>query len=74
MGTNWTQVFLERIDNLSEKSTPKFGKMNVSQMICHCTDQIRSNPIHKKAPKNQIKGAFFTSVASVTPMRYTYLF
>jgi hypothetical protein len=41
MQNNWTQIFLERIDNLSVNSTPKFGKMNVFQMLCHCADQIR---------------------------------
>jgi Protein of unknown function (DUF1569) len=41
MKENWTQIFLERIDNLSVSSNPKFGKMNVCQMLCHCADQIR---------------------------------
>ncbi len=33
--------FFERIDNLSSEQKPLFGKMNVQQMVCHCTDQIR---------------------------------
>lgn len=34
------QVF-ERIDKLNSESKPLFGKMNVHQMICHCTDFYR---------------------------------
>jgi len=33
--------FFQRIDELTLEHKPLFGKMNVSQMICHCTDQIR---------------------------------
>ncbi len=33
--------FFQRIDNLTTEHTPLFGKMNVHQMVCHCTDQIR---------------------------------
>ena len=32
---------LARIKVLTESSTAKWGKMNVNQMIVHCTDQIR---------------------------------
>jgi len=31
----------ERIKSLHENSVRKWGKMNVSQMLCHCTDQLR---------------------------------
>jgi hypothetical protein len=31
------QVLINRINTLSEKSTAQWGKMNVSQMIKHCT-------------------------------------
>ncbi|TAE31642.1 MAG: DUF1569 domain-containing protein [Cytophagales bacterium] len=37
----WVSDFIERIDQLSPDSTPTFGKMNVSQMLCHCADQLR---------------------------------
>jgi hypothetical protein len=39
--TDWTNLFFERIDKLQPDSKPVFGKMNVSQMLCHCADQIR---------------------------------
>ena len=35
------QDFLSRIDQLTAGHRPKFGKMNVHQMVCHCTDQLR---------------------------------
>lgn len=38
---NDIKVFFERIDRLTLDHKPLFGKMNVSQMICHCADQIR---------------------------------
>lgn len=33
--------FYQRIDSLSPEQKAHFGKMNVSQMVCHCTDQLR---------------------------------
>ncbi len=30
-----------RINSVCEKDKPKFGQMNVNQMICHCADQLR---------------------------------
>ncbi|HMB63798.1 MAG TPA: hypothetical protein VKN36_12040, partial [Eudoraea sp.] len=33
--------FFKRIDQLTPEQQPLFGKMNVNQMVCHCTDQIR---------------------------------
>lgn len=33
--------FFKRIDQLTPGQQPLFGKMNVNQMVCHCTDQIR---------------------------------
>lgn len=30
-----------RINLLNKFLNPKWGKMNVSQMVCHCTDQLR---------------------------------
>ena len=30
--------FLTRIDSLTPIHKPKYGKMNVNQMVCHCTD------------------------------------
>jgi len=35
------QEFLRRIDALTLAHKPKFGQMNVHQMVCHCTDQLR---------------------------------
>lgn len=35
------QIYFHRIDKLQLNAKPSFGKMNVNQMICHCTDQIR---------------------------------
>lgn len=32
---------LERIEKLTTQHKPLFGLMDVSQMVCHCTDQIR---------------------------------
>lgn len=32
---------LNRINNLSENKKPLWGKMNVNQMVCHCSDQLR---------------------------------
>jgi len=34
-------TLIDRIDNLSVDSKAKFGIMNVNQMLCHCTDQLR---------------------------------
>ncbi len=36
-----TQAFFDRIDQLHPGLEPKFGKMNVHQMVCHCTDFFR---------------------------------
>ncbi len=33
--------FINRIDNLRPVQKPKFGKMNVNQVICHCADAFR---------------------------------
>lgn len=33
--------FLERINSVTQNDKGLFGKMNVNQMIVHCTDQIR---------------------------------
>ena len=33
--------FFSRIDKLTLQHKPSFGKMNVHQMICHCTDLFR---------------------------------
>ena len=30
--------FLTRIDSLTPIHKSKYGKMNVNQMVCHCTD------------------------------------
>lgn len=32
---------IKRISSIQDTDTAKFGKMNVNQMICHCTDQLR---------------------------------
>ena len=34
-------IFLQRIDKLTIDHQGTFGVMNVNQMICHCTDQLR---------------------------------
>ena len=34
-------LFTERIDKLTPLHSPKYGKMNVHQMVCHCTDFYR---------------------------------
>lgn len=41
--------FFLRIDKLTLQHTPVFGKMNVHQMICHCTDLYRLAFGEKKA-------------------------
>jgi len=48
MSTDEIKNYFDRIDKLKANAKPKFGKMNVNQMICHCTDQIRLalNTIH----------------------------
>lgn len=33
--------FIRRIGTVNPDDKAKFGKMNVSQMICHCADQFR---------------------------------
>ncbi len=35
------EEFLKRIGQLTPEHRPVFGKMNVHQMVCHCTDQLR---------------------------------
>jgi len=52
----------ERIDQLNSESKPLFGKMNVHQMICHCTDFYRmangtkkANEYGKLAPSEVVK-------------------
>ena len=32
---------ISRISSVTATDQPKFGKMNVAQMICHCADQLR---------------------------------
>ena len=36
------QQFYQRIDKLTFEQKALFGKMSVSQMVCHCTDQLRA--------------------------------
>ncbi len=43
------QEFFTRIDNLNSGLKPKFGKMDVNQMVCHCTDFFRMAKGSKKA-------------------------
>ena len=43
------EVFFCRIDQLTPLNKPLFGKMNVNQMICHCTDALRMAFGEKKA-------------------------
>ncbi len=43
------QDFFARIEKLDSESKPKFGKMNVNQMVCHCTDFFRMAMGTKKA-------------------------
>jgi hypothetical protein len=35
------EEFINRIKTVAPDDKAKFGKMNVFQMICHCTDQLR---------------------------------
>lgn len=41
METEKKEEFVKRILAVSENDKATFGKMNVYQMICHCTDQFR---------------------------------
>ncbi|MEO0570699.1 MAG: DUF1569 domain-containing protein [Bacteroidota bacterium] len=43
MGLTQEQIhqFFKRIDQLHSAIEPSFGKMNVNQMVCHCTDFFR---------------------------------
>jgi len=34
-------VFIKRILSVKPEDKPAFGKMNVNQMVCHCTDMFR---------------------------------
>ena len=43
------QAFFARIEKLDSSFKPKFGKMNVNQMVCHCTDFFRMAMGAKKA-------------------------
>lgn len=42
-----------RMDRLAPDATPKWGRMNAPQMVCHCTDALRmvSGEL-RAAPKN----------------------
>lgn len=44
-----TKAFFDRIDNLNPELKPSFGKMNVNQMLCHCSDFFRMANGTKKA-------------------------
>jgi hypothetical protein len=41
--------FFQRIDQVRGDEQPKFGQMNVRQMICHCADELRMAMGIKKA-------------------------
>lgn len=41
MTTEQVATFLQRIDKLTSNHKGSFGAMNVNQMVCHCTDQLR---------------------------------
>lgn len=41
MTEDQTNILYQRIDNLNINQKAIWGKMNVSQMICHCADGIR---------------------------------
>lgn len=43
------QEFFERIDQLDLSRKPQFGKMNVNQMVCHCSDFFKMAQGIKKA-------------------------
>mgnify|MGYP001792707406 CR=1 FL=1 len=43
------QFYFSRIEKLNWESKPKFGKMNVNQMVCHCSDFFRMATGTKKA-------------------------
>ena len=43
------QAFFKRIDKLDASLEAKFGKMNVNQMVCHCSDFFRMAKGIKKA-------------------------
>ena len=47
--TRQVEDFFKRIDKLNPSMEPKFGKMNVRQMVCHCTDFFRMANGSKKA-------------------------
>lgn len=38
---NDINAIISRINSLSDSATALWGRMNVNEMICHCTDQIR---------------------------------
>ncbi len=63
--------FLERIDKLQPGLQPRFGKMNVHQMICHCTDQLRLAMGRKKAIQdgrvNPLKILFLAKSGKTVP-------
>lgn len=56
LNKNDNNLVILRVRSLSEKADALWGKMNVNEMICHCTDQIRM-----AEGKNNIKfvGNFF---------------
>ena len=47
--TRQVEDLFKRIDKLNPSKEPKFGKMNVHQMVCHCTDFFRMANGSKKA-------------------------
>jgi hypothetical protein len=52
----------DRINSLSENSAPKWGKMNVSQMMKHCT-QWDEMALGKKKYKQSLIGKLFGRMA-----------
>ena len=46
-------TIINRINQLTSNNQAGWGKMNVHQMLCHCTDQLRVSLGEKGAPEKQ---------------------
>ena len=60
------KVIIERVNSLSEKDTPLWGKMDVNGMLCHISDTLRM-------AAGTIHPAFVGSALSAGPIKWLVL-
>lgn len=64
-----TAEILSRIENLSPNSNPQWGKMNVSQMLAHCSafqDIANGNSFPPRSWLGILIGGFVKSIFTMT--------